>query len=315
MDSKQHGDPIVKWYEIQPHLHKCKADVLLLLDCCYSAQAARSCPREDPGKCELLAACAMGLQTPPPGPASFTTALLREMGEMLASSNQIVTSQLAHRLIHHRAQLRQTPVRDDMSLGHGGRAICWKPFNSIEKLHSSCPDTLSHLKVCVAINVDLENQERSLRDLVQWLKIEAPSVVQEVAIDEISLQTEYLQRVIEGQDSSPDQTPLLHALSKAENQNVLEIWRDVQSLLAEGCQSWIPVGEVNSVEKLSQLKDRIRHFAHDLELRNRSVIRRLESTIVKLPDHAFEDVASNTSAEALGLGSPLRLLRVPFRVS
>lgn len=128
MKRRPSGGPTVDWFEIQPLLHKCKADILLLLDCCYSAQAARGRVREDPGKCELLAACAMGLPTPPPGPASFTTALLREMKEMVRSTNQIVTSQLAHRLAQPRAKLRQTPIHNDMSRGHQGRSIRWKPF-------------------------------------------------------------------------------------------------------------------------------------------------------------------------------------------
>lgn len=310
MERRLSGGPTVDWYEIQPHLHKCKADIFLLLDCCYSAQAARGRVREDPGKCELLAACAMKLQTPSPGPASFTTALLREMNEMLGSMNQIVTSQLAHRLAHKRANLRQTPIHDDMSLGHQGRSIRWKPFLDTQKVASKSSDAISQLRLRVAISVNPGNQDRSIHDLVQWLKVEAPSFVREIAIDEVLLQTEQLQQIMLGHDSSVRQFPLVQSLDKAGRQEILDVWQEVDSLFAEISQTWIPIGGLNSPEKVSQLKEKILHFVQELELRNSSVIRRLEAELVTLPDDTFEDMACSSSAKVLGLNSPLRLVRL-----
>lgn len=310
MDRRLSGGPTVDWYEIQPHLHKCKADVFLLLDCCYSAQAARGRVREDPGKCELLAACAMKLQTPIPGPASFTTALLREMNEMLGSMNQIVTSQLAHRLAHKRANLRQTPIHDDMSLGHQGRSIRWKPFLDTEKVASKSSDAISQLNLRVALSLNPGNQDRSIYDLVQWLKVEAPSVVREIAIEKMLLQTEQIQQIVLGHDSPVDEFPLVQSLDKAGRQEILDAWQEVDSLFAETSQTWIPIGGLDSPEKVSQLKEKILHFVRELELRNSSVIRRLEAELVMLPDDTFEDMACSNSAKMLGLNSPLRLVRL-----
>ena len=304
------GGPTVDWYEIQPHLHKCKADVFLLLDCCYSAQAARGRVREDPGKCELLAACAMKLQTPPPGPASFTTALLREMNEMLSSMNQIVTSQLAHRLAHKRANLRQTPIHDDMSLGHQGRSIRWKPFLDTEKVASSSSDAISQLRLRVALSLDQGNQDRSIYDLVQWLKVEAPSVVREIAIDEVLLQTEQIQHFVLGHDSSVRTLPLVQSLDKAGRHEILDAWQEVDNLFAETSQTWMPIGGLDSSEKVAQLKEKILHFVQELELRNSSVVQRLEAELITLPDDTFEDMACSSSAGILGLGGPLRLVRL-----
>lgn len=310
MERQLSGGPTVDWYEIQPHLHKCKADILLLLDCCYSAQAARGRVREDPGKCELLAACAMKLQTPSPGPASFTTALLREMDEMLGSMNQIVTSQLAHRLAHKRANLRQTPIHNDMSLGHQGRSIRWKPFLDTHKVASKASDAISQLRLRVAISVNPGNQDGSIHDLVQWLKVEAPSFVREIAIDEVLLQTEQLQQIMLGHDSSVRKFPLVQSLDNAGRQEILDVWQEVDSLFAQVSQTWIPIGGLNSPEKVSQLKEKILHFVQELELRNSSIIRRLEAGLVTLPDDTFEDIACSSSAKVLGLNSPLRLMRL-----
>ena len=310
MERRLSGGPTVDWYEIQPHLHKCKADIFLLLDCCYSAQAARGRVREDPGKCELLAACAMKLQTPSPGPASFTTALLREMNEMLGSMNQIVTSQLAHRLAHKRANLRQTPIHDDMSLGHQGRSIRWKPFLDTQKVASKSSDAISQLRLRVAISVNPGNQDRSIHDLVQWLKVEAPSFVREIAIDEVLLQAEQIQQIMLGHDSSVRKFPLVQSLDKAGRQEILDVWQEVDSLFAGISQTWIPIGGLNSLEKVSQLKEKILHFVQELELRNSFIIRRLEAGLVTLPDDTFEDMACSSSAKVLGLNSPLRLVRL-----
>ena len=310
MERQLRGGPTVDWYEIQPHLHKCKADVLLLLDCCYSAQAARGRVREDPGKCELLAACAMKLQTPSPGPASFTTALLREMNELLGSMNQIVTSQLAHRLAHRRANLRQTPIRDDMSLGHQGRSIRWKPFVDTQKVAFQSSDATSQLRLRVAMSVNPDNQDRSLHDLVQWLKVEAPSFVREIAIDEVLLQAEQLQQIMLARDSSVSDSPLIQSLDKAGRQEILDVWQEVDSLFAEISQTWIPIGGLNSPENVPELKEKILHFVQELELRNSSVTRRLEAELVTLPDDTFEDVACSSSARVLRLNSPLRLVRL-----
>ena len=252
----------------------------------------------------------MKLQTRPRGPASFTTALLKEMNEMLGSMNKIVTSQLAHRLAHKRANLRQTPIHDDMSLGHQGHSIRWKPFLDTEKVVSKSSDAISQLKIRVALSLDPCNQDRSIYDLVQWLKVEAPSVVREIAIDEVLLQTERIQQIVLGHDSSDKKLPLVQSLDKAGRQEILDAWQEVDNLFAESSQTWISIGGLNSLEKVSQLKDKILHFVQELELRNCSVIRKLEAELVTLPDDTFEDMTCSTSAKVLGLNSPLRLVRL-----
>ena len=291
-------------------MHSGKADVLLLLDSYYSARAARGRAREDSGKCELLAACAMNLQTPPPGPASFTTALLREMSEMLASTSQIVTSELAYRLGHRRASLGQTPVHVDMSLGHLGHSIRWKPFRDVEKTNLHITDAVSYMKLRVAMGLSRSNDDRSLHDLIQWLKIEVPSWIRGIAIEEILHHTEQLQYMMLQQDSSASNSSLALSMNNSQKEEVLDVWQDVQNLFAEACQTWIPTAGLDSFERVSQLKEQIRNLVKELELRNNSVIRRLEAALMTLQHEAFENVASSSSAKFLGLDSLLRLRRL-----
>ena len=252
----------------------------------------------------------MKLQTPSPGPASFTTALLREMNEMLDRENQIVTSQLAHRLAHKRANLRQTPIHDDMSLGHQGRSIRWKPFLGTRTIVSQSSDANSELKLRVALSVESSNENKSLHELVQWLKIEAPSFVREIALDEVLLHTEQLQQIIQGCDMPQINSPLAQSLGEVGRQEILEVWQEIDNLLAKASHTWIPMNEAISPEKLSQLKEKMSDFIQELEIQNNSVVRRLETELLSLPDDTFEDLAYSSSAAALGLKSPLRLMRL-----
>ena len=248
----------------------------------------------------------MRLQTPAPGPASFTTALLKEMNEMLVRTNRIVTSQLAHRLVHKRVNLKQTPIHDDMSLGHQGRSIRWKSFLETKKVNSQPSDTISQLKLRVAMSVDTENQDRSLHDLVQWLKIEAPSFVREVAIDEVLLQTEQLQQIILATDVSNSNSPSGHTPDKAYTQDIVNAWQDVDSLFTEVSQTWNPTWGLKSPERVPQLKEKILHFIQELELRNSSLLQRLAT----LPETTFEDIAYSHPTRALEVTGPLRLVRL-----
>ncbi len=57
------------------------ADILLLLDCCYAAQAARA-TEGGSGRLEILAASSYGNEDP--GSRSFTRILLNEMRDAVA---------------------------------------------------------------------------------------------------------------------------------------------------------------------------------------------------------------------------------------
>lgn len=67
---KRRGGPTLNWYEVQPVVFAAEGDVLLVLDCCYAAQAARG---RESRTIELLAASGVKQRTPQPGDYSFTT--------------------------------------------------------------------------------------------------------------------------------------------------------------------------------------------------------------------------------------------------
>jgi len=70
----------VTWTAVEKLLDKADSDVLAIFDCC---QAGRLCQFRSPTHFEYLGACAAHERTPPPGPSSFTRALIWALAQLL----------------------------------------------------------------------------------------------------------------------------------------------------------------------------------------------------------------------------------------
>ena len=97
--------PTVSWYSVQPMLKRDPCDVLILLDCCFAACAARS---EINGTTELLAACGREVEAMGVCDRSFTRNLMRKLRSF--GSQPFTVTQLHDRLIKDRKRLMNTPV-------------------------------------------------------------------------------------------------------------------------------------------------------------------------------------------------------------
>ena len=113
------GGPTIDWHKIQPRLlNEAEADVLLILDCCYAASAARERPKVK-NRVELLCATSMKRQTPPPGPTSFTSIMIREMKSLLSGNRGVTTSELHNHLMKQQSGLFETSVWVELQAGNG----------------------------------------------------------------------------------------------------------------------------------------------------------------------------------------------------
>ena len=226
---------------------------------------------------------------------------------MLEITGKILIDQVVRGLSTQRAGLRQTPIHVNMSRGHEGRCIRWKPFSSARQPFSHPSGPTSQLKLRVTVPADIISQEKSLRELVQWLKTEAPPDVRKVAVDEVVLQAEQLQQIIQGQDSIVNKSPLVESSGAPAREEILNAWKQVDGLLTNVSQSWSPTVELHSFEEVARLKERILHFIQELELRNSIVTRTIETEVLAMSDGIREEVLNSSAAKLLRIDAPLQL--------
>ena len=152
-----------------------RGNLLLILDCCFAAQAARAAPgdREVPLNVELLAACAMNEKTPLANYHSFTAAFIKALRFHLKEKNSSVTiSQIFDDLSSRKAELNATPYRQ--GIGHEATSIRLRHLAEKPKsLAARIPRTAIHLSVLL----DDELDDSILHELVEYLKKDAPTVV------------------------------------------------------------------------------------------------------------------------------------------
>lgn len=100
----------MNWLPIQQILiDGAKADVLILLDCCYSASAARG---PAPGRKEILAAGAEEVKVPAQSSLStptFSRAIINQLKENRDNGTPLVVSKLHVRLIRSESKLKHSP--------------------------------------------------------------------------------------------------------------------------------------------------------------------------------------------------------------
>jgi hypothetical protein len=228
--SRRDSGPTVDWYLIQPKLKEVKAEVLLLLDCCFAAQAARAKQsRAVPENVELLAACAMGVKTILPGPKSFTTHLIKYLKLSLTSCGFAKVSDLAILLASRHSGYGYTPVHFS-GLGDGRSTVCLEPFNSAPTNHLSAQQGTSELTLKVSLRDVIS--ENLASDLIKWFRSHPKRKVSKLTVEHIASSTESLGQFIQRQanDTSPGLT--FEQLSPAAKKDVLRIWASCQSLFA-----------------------------------------------------------------------------------
>ena len=187
---KRSGGPTLNWYEVQPVIFAAEGDVLLILDCCYAAQAARG--REN-RTIELLAASGVKQRTPPPGNYSFTAVFLRVMERMLQDAGRIVVAKIYERLFQETApdeELVDQPFH--FFLAEGGGSIVLKPMeksSAIDRTQCTMPSALLFLTVSLSQQPD----RSTMRRLGVWLKTAVPRTISSVDVERVLLRTETIQ--------------------------------------------------------------------------------------------------------------------------
>ena len=227
--SHSQGGPTVDWSIIQPKLGQVKAEILLLFDCCFAAQAARAHPVQAiPANVELLAACAMGVKTRPPGPHSFTTHLIKQLRASLKSNGSAKISNIANILAHRDSGCRETPVHFS-GLGGGRSTVCLEPFESSPAINSHRNKEVAWLTLKVSLRDMLS--ETLINEVVQWLKAHPTRKISKLTIEKVVQSANNVASFIY-EDRAPASGPKFNQFSETAKQDVLTAWDNFKSLLA-----------------------------------------------------------------------------------
>lgn len=131
----RHSDsPTLAWSSLQHLLENAIPHVLIILDCCFAANAARD-TAEGSTK-EILAACGRENPTTGVGLRSFTSALIEELHAF--GNNPFTVAMLHSRFVTMRWRLQFTPIYALLS-EHGGNSIHVAPLPTprISEPHAS----------------------------------------------------------------------------------------------------------------------------------------------------------------------------------
>ena len=207
-----------------------KAEILLLLDCCYAAQAARANQnRAIPANMELVAACAMGVKTRTPGPHSFTSHLIKALRASLASTGSAKISEIFNILAYRDSEYSETPVHFS-GLGAGRSTVCLEPFdaNPVTALEATREAAWLTLKVSLRDVLS----ETLISDLIRWFKTCPTRKVSRITIENLVQSANSVSHFIYDEGRARTSGPKFDQLPLPAKHEVLEAWENFGSLLA-----------------------------------------------------------------------------------
>lgn len=307
--SRARGEPTLDWFEIQPEFKYSKADVLLILDCCYAGQSARG--REEPDRIELLAACVMGLKTPRPGPDSFTSRLMMELRRAVSTGKPFSTAQLARRLAKADAGLVQSPYYLPLQAEGHNKPIVLKPLFQTTETEQSSHEAACLLTFHVSMSKELTTNV--LPDIVKWLKDGAPEVVSDLSVKEVIVSSEKLHEFAFTQPST-HHPPLFQKLDDVAKHDILDTWNDLCKFIASAdAELATPISKEmpGSIDGVSALNLNVQTYFSRLNEMNLRMSRAIQRNVLKLNELEdpvlLENIAEDKLAQSIGLADPLRV--------
>ena len=226
--SNSSGDPKVDWSLIQPKFRFFKAEILLLLDCCFGGQAARaSRTRMIPPNVELVAACAMGVKTIRPGPRSFTTILIEGLRALLKETKKAKIQDVVNGLVSRYANCRETPVRfSGLSKTRG--TICLEPL-----IPPSPSAQTKQEKAMMKLKISLRDtlNDSVVSEMTNWLSDLAPRQVSKLTVEDVISSTGSVYDYIFDSDRGSAPTSFQHLSERGKNE-IWTAWDELKAHLA-----------------------------------------------------------------------------------
>ncbi|PMD35049.1 hypothetical protein L207DRAFT_517151 [Hyaloscypha variabilis F] len=296
------GGPTIDWHKIQPRLlNEAEADVLLILDCCYSASAARERPKVK-NRVELLCATSMKRQTPPPGPTSFTSIMIREIKSLLSGNRGVTISKLHNHLMKQQSGLFETSVWVELQAG-SGRHI------KLEKLSPHIPiSTPPASSLTFKVSTRQRLDENVFLEILNWMQNLSPRVISELAVEKVWHSTEMLREFVQEEPSEISPQPMFQQLPENARQEALDLCRELDAVL-EGGAALARLPSAFNPDTSKNYEDMARRFVNELESKVRAIKRSLERNIVArcVEREALIQAMNNTKVQNLGIADTLRM--------
>lgn len=285
---------------IQEVIAQSKSDILLLLDCCYAGQAARS-RNTRAGRLEILAAAGMGVKTLKAGDRSFTHVLLREIRRSVTCDGFVRITDLHANLCHRQNNLFATPIY--VCIKSGLHSLELRPAETKFAKVSATESTVSSLHMLVQIRERLSSE--TVVQVSEWLGSGVPHVVSGLQVLE---KTEHIQHAV--QDVAKGHKRFVKEIETTTKDEIMEAWTRVVALLSTYAETASGSAAVSEAVK----SDRVIKFLRDLNEKNSSVTDALERGILTCPNLDDSDImreaADDDVLKEIGMDQQLNLRRL-----
>ena len=294
----------VRWSDIQPKLAHARGDVLLILDCCYGAQAARNRIEEHliPANVELLAACGMNNQTEPAGPTSFTTMLIKEMEASLDVNEHATVSLLHARLLQGDRGMAESSIRIALMDRKESVRIA-RLEQPQEYRESTSSDALS---LSLHLSLEKDPTTKVLDEIGEWLRYRPPQAIIRAWFTELTSDSRSLREYI-GRSRQQSSVTGFEQLSQESRKNVKALWTSLDTRLkyAESFVADITpedIADILDSNDMSGSKRIILQEFHDLEKVILDIQRIIDRSMQAIPALKNQDLLSQAMEEIVNSG-------------
>lgn len=294
----------MEWYDIQAKLERTEADVLLLLDCCFSASAGRDSKKTN--RIEMITATAKREITPPPGLWSWTHALMKLLEKAVAENGYVSAELLARELLSMDVGLPATSNHVVLRSGFPSRSIMLRPLDQ----HKHKPSQINEEGPCIRLIIRVSDLDfHRVEQIATWLRTDLPPNVY-LEVDSIIKRTEVVQTLVK--NMSAVEEPLHNALDLQSMSEIVTVWNKISDLIMEyQCKRQRYAGQK---EFLELLENEARAFLRQLDDRNSVLVDSVEQGILQAPcaddQSDLEHIMEIPEIKSSGISNQLHLRKM-----
>ena len=282
----------------------------MMLDCCHASQSAR-----DTLRFELLAGCAMKRETLPPGRNSFTTAVLREIEELLTRGGQVEVSELYNRLINRRGRLSETPIYVPIPKKRARDGIWLTPIDPggvIEEQRKEGTEIYS-LWMNITVEGSMDSDATLFQDFTNWIRRGLPQTVSGLEVEKVLVRAEKLRDITYHKDQMMKGQPLLQAMDCVAQLHIRRLWRPMKGVLLQAHASRAADALMGALVNVGSLRRRLMGLVQRVDAQNEVLTEAIgqgATTSYELDKDILGQLEHDAMAESSGLAETFRLQRL-----